>query len=548
MINDRRVRADLAEALNRIREVSPGGRRVPPEELQRVLGERCNLSAYRGAMAFAEPGREPYPNPNVGSASQIHDAEILDQSTPGSLSWFTEEVEEEPARYVCFVFSLAMGNGSGIPEPSVTFALDLEGREIARFCLVKGARQWTGEGGLFAFFPLAIRSLPYGGIFEVDTLLHGESTLSDGYGVVVVDRELVSPGRANTMTIRALSEHPSRHWARVGLASEWFPMFYAESHMDAIRASVKPRATRRTAPTTSCSVTCTATPVKAASSRTRRREWGPRSRAGSDRGRPCSATPATSPDSTSSASPSTTGRWTTTTGRTCSPSTTSSSRHVRHRSRLRVDLRTSTGTATSTSVPNAGSACYYSADPRLPYGDCMQGERASPADLWAHLRGDGVPAITVPHHMSAAQLPLDLRDFRRPRLRSGRGDLLRLGDSFEHGQPVTSVPPRIERLEWVRTSARAIAPDSSGPPTVTTATPEMLRGRRRGHIFHHLGSGRAGVRRRGASRDRASSMRCTSAVRSPAPVTGCRCGRRSTTTDGARPSGRGGAARLPAGA
>ena len=492
MIADPQTRRDLAARLADVSEVMASGRRVPPEEVVRTIRERCDLSTVLGATSHVVE-QSPYPNPTVGSASQIEDALLLTQSGPGSVSWRTGEVNADLASTVCFVFSLAMGNGSGVPQPSVTFALDLEGREVARFCLVKGARQWVAHGAVFGFFPLRTHALPYGSVFEIDDVLRGESTLSDGYGVLFVDRELVAPGRTNELTIRALSEQPSRHWARVGLSSPWFPMFYAESHLDAIRGSVAPREPRRFG-----NHQLLLGDLHSHSGESKFLDELPEG-IGADE--PCGI-----------------------------GSRASMFRYARdvadldffclsehdwqmderdwadlkglNESFLSESFVTIHGFEWTSQVyghrnvyfaEDPGSL-YYSQDPRVPYGDFMLGERPSPTDLWAHLRREGLPAITVPHHMSAAQFPLDLRDFNDPDFDRVAEIYSAWGDSLEHGQPVNVGASRLARLEWVRairegyrTGFIASSDSHDGHPGNAQGTPS------RPHIFHHLGSGRAGV-------------------------------------------------------
>ncbi|MEO6510396.1 MAG: hypothetical protein ABIO16_05345, partial [Nocardioides sp.] len=493
MITDLRVRTDLAARLAQVSEVLPGGRRVPPDELQRVLRERCDLSTLRGAFAFADGDHAPYPNPNVGSASQIHDAAVIDQTAPSSLSWLTEDVPDELAGLVCFVFSLALGHGSGVPEPTTTFVLELEGREVARFCVLKGVRQWLGDGALFAMVPLRTQSVPYGAVFDIDARLTGESTLSDGYGVLVVDRALVTPGRANRLTIRALSEQPSRHWARVGLASEWFPMFYAESHLDAIRAAVEPRRPRQYG-----GYDLLMGDLHSHSGESRFLD-DVEEGVGADE--PCGVG--------TRASMFVYARDLAGLDFFClsEHDWQMDERDWAHLKGLNDEFLSDTfvtvhGFEWTSQVyghrnvyfGDRPGSLYFSQDPRVPYGDFMLGERPSPADLWSHLRSEGLPAITVPHHMSAAQFPLDLREFSDSDFDRVAEIYSTWGDSFEHGQPVTLGASRVERLEWVRTVREGYRTGFIGSSDSHDGHPGNAQGDpRRPHIYHHLGSGRAGT-------------------------------------------------------
>lgn len=325
MINDVTTGESLKDRLDDLRDVLPNGRRLPPEELKALVRARCELSVLLGATSAGDEGHTPYANPTLGSASQISDAVLLSATAPGSTSWLTEAVGRDPARYVCFVFSLAMGNGSALPQPSVTFALDLEGREVARFCLVKRLARWVGRSAVFAFFPLRIDSVPFGRAFGVDDTIDQESTLADGYGLLFVDKDLVVPGRPNRLsvrTVRAADDRTSRHWVRVGITEPYFPVFFVESHLDALRAAAAPQRRARHGDFELLLGDLHSHSGESRFLDSSRPAREPRARAGPDPGNRCSSTPATSPAWTSSACPSTTGRWMTATGPTSRRSTT----------------------------------------------------------------------------------------------------------------------------------------------------------------------------------------------------------------------------------
>lgn len=487
------TRSRLFSVLCELNQVDQSGRRIAPDTLRAVIRERCGLVVVHGATQAQGERRTPYPLATAGSASQINDALVVDQREPGSVSWRTETVPSDlgrDERYVAFLFSLAMGNGSGAPQPSGTFALELEGREVARFALVKGRRRWRTESGLLAFFPERVQSIPFGPVFAVDDQLPLESTYVDGHAVLVIKRHLVATGRPNVLAIRALSEEPSRQWARVGL-SAWYGVFQVESHLSALvyaldAPEVFERGGYRLLLGDLHSHSGESTFLDGLSED--QGSEGPcgvgnreslfryaRDVAGLDfyclsehdwqmgeqdwahlRG--------LNDDFLSDSFVTIHGfEWT--------------SMAYGHRNVYFAD--------------QPGSL-FYAQDPLNPYD--WHTDRPSPRDLWSHLRREAVPALTIPHHMSAAQFPLDLRDFNDPDFDRVAEIYSAWGDSLEHGQPVTHGATRIERLEFLRTIQDGYRIGFIGSSDSHDGHPGLANGDiRRPQLFHHLGSGRAGV-------------------------------------------------------
>ncbi len=497
---DEPTRSRLFSFLRELKEVDEGGRRIAPDTLRAVIRERSGLVVVHGATAAEGDRRTPYPLATAGSASQIDDALVVDQRKPGSVSWRTEAVPSDldtDRGYVAFLFSLAMGNGSGAPQPSGTFALELEGQEVARFALVKGRRRWHTASGLLAFFPERVQSIPFGPVFAVDDQLPLDSTYVDGHAVLVVERDLVATGRPNMIAIRALSEEPSRQWARVGL-SAWYGVFQVESHLSALVYACEP-----------------AEVVE---------HGGYRLLLGDLHSHSGESTFLDGlAEAQGSEGPCGVG------------SRASLFRYARdvagldfyclsehdwqmddhdwaHLRRLNDEFLSESFVTvhgfewTSMAYGHRNvyfadqpGSLFYAQDPLNPYE--WHTDRPSPRDLWSHLRAQAVPALTIPHHMSAAQFPLDLRDFNDPDFDRVAEIYSAWGDSLEHGQPVTRGATRIERLEFLRTIRDGYRIGFIGSSDSHDGHPGLANGdSRRPQLFHHLGSGRAGVYTTDASR------------------------------------------------
>lgn len=492
MHHPQRTLSTLTTRLDEVEDALRAQPRLAPADLVALIRSRCDLSLVPGAEAVDDPAHTAYPNPAIGSSSQIDDALLLDQLVPGQRTWSSAAVDADPAEHVGFIFPLAMGNGSATPQPTVTFALDVEGREIARFCLVKGTRQWVGQNGLLSFVPQRVDSTPFGRAFAVDDVLLTESTVADGYAIVLVERALVAAGRPNRMRLRALSEHPSRNWCRVGVVSPWLPLFTAEAHFDALRRAVRPRGPRRFG-----DFQLLLGDLHSHSGESRFLDDAPPG-VGADE--PCGIG--------SRASMFEYSRDIAQLDVFCLSEhdwqmddrdwghLQSLNEHFLSDSFIPVHGYEWTSQRfghRNVYFGDRAGALHHSTDPRIPYGGFV-GEVPSPRDLWVQLRNDAVPAVTIPHHMSAAQFPLDLRDHYDPDFDRVAEIYSAWGDSLEHGQQVSTGAARIERLEFVRAIRNgfrvgfiASSDSHDGHPGHAQGTPG------RPHLYHHLGSGRAGL-------------------------------------------------------
>lgn len=492
MFDVARLRGELNTRLRQVQAEVSGGARTAPKRVEELVRERCGLSTVKGAVRPTDEGHVAYSNPMLGSVTNIADAIVLDQTAPGACSWLTDTVADDSTPYVCFVFSLAMGHGSGVPQPTVTFTLELEGRQVARFFVVKRAMQWVSGQALFAFQPWRVDATPFGRTFAIDETLTGESSWADGYGVLVVERSMLAAGRPNRLTLRATSELPSRHWCRVGMSSEWFPVFFNGNELAAIVAATAPAPVRRYGGQqlllgdlhTHSGASHLIDHLPAGEGAEEACGVGSR-RSMFEFARDvavldffCLSEHDWQMDELD---------WT--------------GLRALNDEFLRDSFTTIHGYEwTSISYGHRNvyfgdkpGSLFYSLDPRVDMLD-FSVDRPSPRDLWTHLRTEGMPAITVPHHMSAAHFPLDLRDFNDADFDRVVEIYSSWGDSLEHGSPVNLSEVRIERLEFLRAIQDGYRAGFIGSSDSHDAHPGFAQGTPlRPHIFHHLGSGRAGV-------------------------------------------------------
>jgi hypothetical protein len=473
--------------------------RALPRQVSALLRERCDLNVVKGAVEITHGVPAQVSIPGLGSMTPVSELLVLDQLEPGEVTWWSDSVDDA-AGSVCFVFSMALGNGSGSAQPTVTFTLDLDDRQIARFCLVKNARQWVSDAAVFAFHPLRVDASPHGRTFVVDDALTAESIFADGLGIVLVDRETLGTAGRHRFTLRATSELASRNWCRVGIAPWWHELFLSGDELTAISTALAPR--------------------EASSYGGYRLLLGDLHSHSGESHLIDNAAPGVGSDEAcgvgSRAAMFEFARDVAGLDFFCL------SEHDwqmdEHDWRDLRELNDRYGSDAFTTIHGyewtslfyghrnvyfgeTPGSLFYSQDPRVPYGLAVESP-PSPRELWQFLRREGIAAITVPHHMSAAQFPLDPADFFDADFDRVAEIYSSWGDSLEHHQPVNTGAPRIERLEFLR-SVRAgrrsgfIASSDShdGHPGFAQGT-EI-----RPHIFHHLGSGRAGVFVDDATRD-----------------------------------------------
>jgi hypothetical protein len=489
---DDRTRRRLAADLDQLIGDLPIGKKLPPEQVAALVRERAGISIVAGVDRFApESGGVALSADSWrGSATQVYEGRLFRLSDAAPLEWRTAPVPSAPSDVVAFVFSMAIGNGAAYPQPTATFVVEMDGQQVAEFCVTKSARVWGGSSGLFGFWPLRADATAFGHSFDVDDTITRESLFADGYGVVVVPAGRLDGGRTAAIRIRgAAAQLPTRHWCRVSIGQ---PALYADTHLSAVRNSVAPRA---------------------------RIVLGDKTLLFGDLHTHSGESSLLDdlPDGEGADEPCGVGE------------RAELFKYARDVAGLNFfclsehdwqmderdwkDLR-----ALNDSFHEAGfltihgyewtSATYghrnvyfgespgpmlYSQDPRAAQNALLP-EVPTPHDLWRSLRESGIPAITVPHHMSSAFFPLDTRAFHDDEFDRVAEIYSTWGDSLEHGQAVTTGAARIPELAFIESVRRGVTSGFIASSDSHDGHPGNAQGTtKRPHLFHHLGSGLAGV-------------------------------------------------------
>ncbi|MDQ7903684.1 DUF3604 domain-containing protein [Phytohabitans sp. ZYX-F-186] len=485
-------RRHVVSGLDRLLSTLPRGRKLPARRLAELAAQHAGIDVVAGVAAFTPDsgGRDLPAGSWRRSGSQVTRGRLLRLTGPGGIRWHTAPVPAEPSPLVAFVFSLSLGNGAAFPQPTGTFAVEVEGRPVARFCVTKTARTWDGAGGLFGFQPLRVDATAFGNAFVVDDVVTSESLYADGYGVLVLPRESLRAGQPATVRIHAVDgEQPSRHWCRVSAGQ---PALYADDHLRAVRATLAPRE-----PLSIGGHTLLFGDLHSHSGESHLLDGLPDGEGAEE---PCGVGDRTSLFQYARD--------------VAGLDFYCLSEHdwqmndrdwkelqETNDAYLRGDFVTIHGYEWTSATYGHRNVYFadrpgpllYSQDPRDEQ-NALPDDAPTPRDLWSHLREAGVPAITVPHHMSSAFFPLDTAAFHDDEFDRVAEIYSTWGDSLEHGQPVTIGAARLPELAFIEAVRRGVRSGFIGSSDSHDAHPGNAQGTpTRNHLFHHLGSGFAAV-------------------------------------------------------
>lgn len=153
----------------------------------------------------------------IAAATHLVDAHVIHLVAGSELTW---ETAPEPAglgqREVVFVFPMAMGNGSPLPQPGGTFTLFVDDRRTVRFTLAKDSQTWEAGGCRLRFAVRRVDATAFGQWLTLDAQLDAESVFVDGTAFLRVAPELLSEGRPTRLRVVAEAGEDSTGWFRVG--------------------------------------------------------------------------------------------------------------------------------------------------------------------------------------------------------------------------------------------------------------------------------------------------------------------------------------------
>jgi hypothetical protein len=122
----------------------------------------------------------------------------------------------EPAD-VIFLFDMATGYGSPLPQPAGRFDLLLNGRKELSFCVSKSSRLWQGVDGVSLYYQVKRQfTAQPGHSLTLDAQITQDGMASFGLGVLRVPRRLLQAGAPARLEVVPFNRSSSARWFRVG--------------------------------------------------------------------------------------------------------------------------------------------------------------------------------------------------------------------------------------------------------------------------------------------------------------------------------------------
>ncbi|MGQ9730791.1 MAG: CehA/McbA family metallohydrolase [Candidatus Zipacnadales bacterium] len=199
-----------------------GNRRRTPAEMAAYALEQYGVALCEG---FGEIVGHNGVIENTGRIASFMElgqgrAWYASQAKPGiSLTWRTEAVPPQPpTEEVVFVFAMALGNGSALPQPSGQFNLLLNGVPELVCRVTKYLDHWRGRRAHFVFHPRRVEAVPPGQILTLDEVLTQESFAAFGLGFLRVPRSMLRSDGTLTITIEPQNPAPSTRFFKLDAA------------------------------------------------------------------------------------------------------------------------------------------------------------------------------------------------------------------------------------------------------------------------------------------------------------------------------------------
>jgi hypothetical protein len=193
-----------------------GGRRTNEEIIAYALQQR-GVHLVGGFEELLDGSVCQQTGDIVAAFTEVHKAYRVDQMGSDRLVWKTEPVPQAIAGDVVFLFDVAMGNGSPLPQPSGRFDLLINGDKALSFCVSKSARLWQEANGTRFYYDVKrLRAAQPGFSVTLDSQIKDEGMASFGLGLLHVPTQLLKPGEPLRLEVVPVNRNPSTRWCRVG--------------------------------------------------------------------------------------------------------------------------------------------------------------------------------------------------------------------------------------------------------------------------------------------------------------------------------------------
>lgn len=469
------------------------GRRWSPAEVHDHIAANYGIEVVEGIHRFtrteaAEGYRTDGP---IAAARLLFEAHVVRECDGSSLEWITGQPKMSTP-WVAFVFALSMGNGAQFPQPTGQFDLMVNDSLVATFTSVKRSSRWRNRSESTLLYDVCrVETGAFGTGFTLDECIKDESTFVDGTAVLLIPRAALPARRPPVIKLLGRGRSPSRRWVRVGRGEE---LALADPIVPAIRSLLEePRQPEL------FGKTMVFGDIHNHSGESQLLHELPEG-VGAEHG--CGA------DSRESLFryakdvagldffclsehdwQMSDGDWEQLNALTEQWNTSDGSFVTLH------GFEWTSGAFGHRNVyfRDLPAPVFYSADVRSEQNVIDDG-LPTPNDLWAYLDQQNMPAITIPHHMSARFFPLSVEAYFSASYDRAAEIYSSWGDSLEPDQVVTTYAQRVPELAYIeavkhgfKTGFIASSDSHDGHPGNAQGT--ALRRQ----LYHFLGSGLGGV-------------------------------------------------------
>jgi len=161
----------------------------------------------------------------VASFTETHEVFRVRQNGCDRLVWETAPVPETLERDVVFLFDVATGYGSPLPQPSGQFDLFLNGEKTLSFRVTKASQLWQGRNGVSFYYEVKrLKAAQPGHSLTLDSQIKDEGMASFGLGLLRVPKRFLRAGEPVRFEVLPVNRNVSTRWFRAGRIFDVFSL------------------------------------------------------------------------------------------------------------------------------------------------------------------------------------------------------------------------------------------------------------------------------------------------------------------------------------
>lgn len=200
-------------------EVNSEGGRLNLIEIKREARKRFSFELVDGVDSILENSRTQRNNGWVASFLDARCAYYVHQNGKDFLEWKTQSVPPTQCSYVVFVFSIGMGFGSSLPQPSGQFEVYFNNEYLLSFRVTKENELWRGNKTVLYFWKKKLFVAPPYMSLHMDDHIKEEFTACYGLAFMKVPAGKVRQGE-NVIKVVPKNGQFSSRWFKLDL-SKW---------------------------------------------------------------------------------------------------------------------------------------------------------------------------------------------------------------------------------------------------------------------------------------------------------------------------------------